>query len=513
MSHQLKREYLIVIRERYRNSSRGKKSLILDEFCHVCGYARKYAIAILNGHIDPSESRPRGRQVKYTTEVVFHLVRLWSAMGMPGSTKLKAALSEWIGYDEHPALQEQPELTSKLLAISRSQMDRLLKPYRTEPQRGISATRPGCNRVKNQIPIQPKDWNVTKPGQQMQGDTVAHCGNALAGQFVNSLTVTDIFSAWTENRALWGKGSAAVIQAMRDIEVKLPFVLSGFKSDSGSEFMNKELIVYFLENRPEVPVKFTRSRPYKKDDNCYVEQKNFTHVRELFGYARLDSQELVELMNRIYTECWGPLQNFFMPTQKLLRKTRIGARIKKEYEPAVTPYQRLMNSLDLTAEQKQALKHRKAALNPFQLQKELKVRLEEFEEILRQRNTGLLAASTCQTAHPAWVRFLHEPIRFYELAQIHHFPLSPHGKRVRALNFCSRMFSLRQIGPNKFQRPPYSKPREQSIHMPNTAFILRSGKIDVHPRGVVFDEAREEVSSQNMIGARALHALKSVSNF
>ena len=392
MSHQLKREYLTLIRERYRNSSRSKKSLILDEFCHVCGYARKYAISILNGHINPCESRPRGRQVKYTAEVVSHLKRLWHMLGMLGSTKLKAALPEWIEYDEHTAIHEQPELKRLLFEISRQQMDRLLKKYRLEPQRGLSTTRPGCNRIKNQIPIQPKDWNITKPGQQMQGDTVAHCGNALVGHFINSLIVTDIFSAWTENRALWGKSSAGVITSMRDIESTLPFNLQGFKCDSGTEFMNYELIAYFKENRPDIPVQFTRSRPYKKDDNCYVEQKNFTHVRELFGYARLDIPELVTLMNSIYTECWCPLQNFFMPTQKLLRKTRIGARIKKEYEPAITPYQRLMHSEHLSDKQKAVLRERKANLNPFHLQKKLKAKLEVFEEILKQRNTGALAA-------------------------------------------------------------------------------------------------------------------------
>ena len=136
----------------------------------------------------------------------------------------------------------------------------------------------------------------------------------------------------------------------------------------------------------------TRSRPYKKDDNCYVEQKNFTHVRQLFGYARFEDSELVPLMNEIYKDYWCPLQNFFMPSQKLLRKTRIGARIKKEYEPAMTPYQRLMNSSTLTEQQKAALKLRNSKLNPFHLQKELQNKLEQFEEILRQRNTGLIAA-------------------------------------------------------------------------------------------------------------------------
>lgn len=390
MSHQLKREYLGAIRERYRNSGRGKKSMILDEFCQVCGYARKYAIAILNGHIEPCDVRPRGRQVKYGAEVIFHLARLWRAMGMPGSTKLKAAIPEWISFDEHPATHEDPRLREKLCQVSRAQMDRILKPYRLRPSSGLSTTRPGPGQIKNQIPIQAKDWNVSEPGQQMQADTVAHCGESLSGTFVNSLTVTDLHTAWTENRALWGKSSGQVIEAMRDIERRLPFKLRGFKSDSGSEFINYELLAYFRENRADVPVHVTRSRPYKKDDNCYVEQKNFTHVRELFGYERFEDRELVTLMNEIYTECWNPLQNFFMPTQKLLRKTRLGSRIKKEYEPALTPFARVMTSTSLTPAQKDSLQLQKQTLNPFQLQKELQLRLEAFEEKLRQRNTGLI---------------------------------------------------------------------------------------------------------------------------
>jgi len=179
---------------------------------------------------------------------------------------------------------------------------------------------------------------------------------------------------------------------MRDIEAKLPFTIHGFKSDSGTEFMNYELIAYFRENRGENPVQMTRSRPYKKDDNCYVEQKNFTHVRELFGYARFDDPELVPLMNEIYAQYWCPLQNFFVPTQKLLRKTRIGARIKKEYERPRTPFQRLMDSKDFPEDRKIALLARKKSLNPFHLQKGLQLKLREFEERLRKRNTGLMAA-------------------------------------------------------------------------------------------------------------------------
>lgn len=392
MSHQLKREYLIAIRKRYLESNRSKKSLILDEFCQVCGYARKYAIAILNGRIEPAGPRPRGRQVRYGLDVVYHLVRLWNAMDRPGSTKFRAAIPEWLEYDGVLQGADDHSLRLKLLTVSRAQVDRLLRNYRLGRQTGLSATRNtlGSRHFRNHIPIQAKDWNVTAPGQQTQGDTVAHCGDSLQGTFAHSLTLTDIFSGWTENRGLWGKTSARVIEAMREMEATLPFRLLGFKSDSGSEFMNHELHAYFRENRPEVPVQFTRSRPYKKDDNCYVEQKNYTHVRQLFGYQRFDDPSLVARMNEIYVQYWCPLQNFFMPTQKLLRKTRVGARMRKEYEKPETPYQRLMNSKDLSDERKQALRERKDLLNPFELQKGLEKKLREFDELLRQQNTGLL---------------------------------------------------------------------------------------------------------------------------
>jgi hypothetical protein len=384
MSYQLRREYLTLIQDRYKNSTHNQKTLILDEFCAVCGYSRKYAIAVLNGKKDPCVRLPRGRTVKYTETVVHHAVRLWRAMGEPGSTKLKAALPEWIDYDDHPDVLADDVLRSKLLEISRAQLDRILRNYRNED--GISTTRHGCKRFMNQIPIQVKDWNAKSPGERTQGDTVAHCGNSLLGSFANSITVTDLYSTWTENRAMWTKGSARVIEAMRDIEANLPFILRGHQTDSGSEYMNYGLLAYFTENRSDV-VQFTRSRPYKKNDNCYVEQKNFTHVRELFGYERIDDESLVDLMNEIYTKYWGPLQNFFMPSQKLLRKTRIGGFIKKEYEPAMTPYRRLMSSDDLTNEQKEALAKRKQEFNPFDLQKKLKKRLVEFDELVRKRNT------------------------------------------------------------------------------------------------------------------------------
>lgn len=392
MSQELKREYLSSIRERYRKSPRVRKSIILDEFCSVCGFTRKYAIRILNGEIDPVGKKPRGRSVKYSAEIIYHIVRLWDRMGRPCSIKLKFALPEWIDHDPDSILRENEIYRKLVLGISRSHLDRVLRQYRISPAKGISGTRRGLKHFRSQIPIEPKDWNVTAPGH-VQSDTVAHCGNALSGGFANTLTVTDIHSTWTEVRGIWGKGAIRVVEAMRSIEEALPFNINTFKSDSGSEFLNHEMMVYLRTSRPDCPIKMIRSRPYKKDDNCYVEQKNFTHVRELLGYDRIGQSDLVPLMNEIYNEYWCPLQNYFIPSMKLLRKTRIGARIKKEYDIPKTPYQRLMECPEISEEQKERLRNRKKTLNPFELQEGLERKLRAFQEVLRQRSAGLLNAA------------------------------------------------------------------------------------------------------------------------
>jgi len=365
--------------------------MILEEFVTVCGYSRKYAIRILNGDVDPLERKHRGRVVKYSGEVVYHLVRLWNAMGRPCSIRFKAALPEWIEFDPDPILRENIHLRELVLGVSRAHLDRLLRPYRTSSERGLSSTRQGLKSFRNRIPIEPKDWNVKGPGH-VQSDTVAHCGNSLEGGFANTLTVTDIHTTWTETRGIWGKGAIRVIDAMREIEKALPFGITNFKSDSGSEFMNFELQNYFTSRENE-PVRMTRSRPYKKDDNCYVEQKNFTHVREIFGYERIAQSDLVPLMNEIYAEYWCPLQNYFVPSMKILRKTRIGARIKKEYDQPRTPFQRLMECPEIAEERKEKIRKIRAGLNPFKLQEGLDQKLKAFQELLRQRNTGRLQAA------------------------------------------------------------------------------------------------------------------------
>jgi len=379
MSPQAKWEYLEAIRGRYRSSGRRDKGLILDEFCAVCGYSRKYAVRLLSRGRPRRRNRP-GPPRRYGPEVVTVLKRIWLAAEQMCSKRLKAALPLWLPHYErkYGAL---PEATrQRVLALSPATMDRLLKPIRAKSGRkGLSGTRPGTL-LRQQIPIQTQPWDITQPGF-LEADTVAHCGNSLAGSFIWSLTFTDIYSGWTENRAVWNKGSAGVLAQIQDIEEQLAFPLLGFDSDNGSEFLNHHLWRYFAQ-RP-APVAFTRSRPYRKNDNAHVEQKHWTHVRQLFGYDRFDRPQMLDPMNRLYAQEWSLLQNYFCPSMKLKSKERLGARYRRCYESPRTPYERLLACDQIAPQAKQRLQQTFASLDPFALKKGIERQLKIIFNLLR----------------------------------------------------------------------------------------------------------------------------------
>lgn len=375
----------MAILERYQKSSKKDKKLILDEFCAICGYSRKYAIRVLNGQLIIPVTK-RGTKPKYTAEVQNYLKGLWHAMGRICSKRMKKALPEWLTYDSNSQLTEPIKI--QLTSISPATIDRLLRSERKG--KGRSTTTPSRYWYKSRIPIQAEDSHIKDPGF-VTSDTVAHCGEAIAGSYAHSLTVTDLASAWTENRALWRKGKTAVCIAMKDVEESIPFPITGFKSDCGTEFINDELFKYFIERTS--PVQFYRSRPYQKNDNCHVEQKNLTHVRRLFGYDRFDSTELVDLMNDIYKNYWNPLQNFFIPTMKLIEKKRVEAKIKKKFDEPKTPYNRVIESESVSNELKEKLTIRKNQLNPFELRRGLEIKLKIFSEKVKQSKCILQTAA------------------------------------------------------------------------------------------------------------------------
>jgi hypothetical protein len=384
MGKTTKREYLAAIWSRYRRVGRRFKSKILDEFCAICGYTRKYAIQLLARSLGRAKKRPGPRR-QYDGAVLAALKAIWLLSEQMCSKRLKAALPIWLPFYEQAAGVLLPEVRQKILRLSPATIDRLLRPVRARyPGKGFCGTRPGTW-LKHQIPIRTEHWDAQRPGY-LEADTVAHCGNSLSGDFVWSLTFTDVFSQWTENRAVWNKGAMDVVRQIRDVEQQLPFAILAFDVDNGSEFLNHHLWRYFT-HRPQ-RVHLTRSRPYKKNDQAHVEQKNWTHVRQLLGYQRIEDRSVIPLIDDLYRS-WAQLHNFFCPTLKLLRKSRQGAKTRRYYSPPQTPYQRLLACSELLPEDRERLQASYAQLNPLELKKGIESKLRKVFDHLRTRSGQL----------------------------------------------------------------------------------------------------------------------------
>ena len=380
MGGKSKKEYLLAIWGRYQRVGRRFKSKILDEFCSVCGYARKYAIGLLSRK-PGCKSKRRGPRRHYDAQVLEPLKVIWLQSEQMCSKRLKAALPVWLPFYEHKHVKLAEPIRKKLLRISPATIDRLLKKTRARyPGKGLCGTRPG-KLLKVQIPIRTDNHDIDRPGF-LEADTVAHCGTSMAGSFIWSATFTDIFSQWTENRAVWNKGSTDVLREVKDLEKTVPFELLGFDVDNGSEFLTYHLWRYLLD-RPR-PIPMTRSRAYRKNDQAHVEQKNWTHVRQLLGYQRLEQPELIPLINDLYRS-WGLFHNYFCPSLKLRSKVRKGSKTLRKYFKPQTPYQRLLECPHLTQDQKEKLRTQYQTLDPFDLKEQIEKKLKSVFDMARVR--------------------------------------------------------------------------------------------------------------------------------
>lgn len=369
MSSPSKREYLYSIRIRYQTSPKGVKTMILDEFCRVCAYDRKYAIRLLHSkphRLEDVHPTKGGRPATYHhPEILAFLKRLWIASNLVCGKRLKAMIALWLAFDDTGISQHNRTL---LLTISAATIDRLLSPLRSRySKKGLATTKPG-SLLKKHIPINTNQWNERTPGF-IEADTVAHCGTSMAGMFVFTLNTVDLATGWTEQRALWGKGEQGVLAALKSIEADLPFALKGFDCDNGSEFLNWTILKHFQNRRP--PVHYTRSREYQKNDNAHIEGKNWTHIRQYLGYDRFEDQRMVALMNDLYCSEWRLLLNFFLPSVKLLAKERIKSKTVKRFDAPKTPFQRLIESKKVSQGTKDRLQLLCSTLNPFTLQKNM----------------------------------------------------------------------------------------------------------------------------------------------
>jgi len=361
MSLSAKRESLARIHGRYQRAGRPHKTRILDEFCATCGYHRKAALRLLHRPLPTAPPKRSGPKIIYDPAQVLPVLKaVWLASDQLCSKLLKAALPEWLEHHQRRCAPLPEAFREKLLKISPAQIDRLLRPARVQhPKKGLAATRPGTL-LRHAVPTRSGPPDTTRPGS-VEADTVAHCDDSIEGDDVNSLTFTELFSGWTENRAVWNKSAAAVLVQLKELEILVPYEMKDFHTDNGGEFLNWALHRHLTGRAVKLP--WTRSRAYRKNDNAHCEQKNWTHVRQLLGYGRLEDPELCAKINALYRELWEPLHNHFCPSAKLVSKDRHGAKVRRRHDRPTTPCDRLLASPHLAKATKARLRAERAALH------------------------------------------------------------------------------------------------------------------------------------------------------
>ena len=379
MSQRSKREMIEAVRPRYLKATKAGKEQILDEFIAITGYHRKYAIRVLKHGPKPKGLKKPGRRKVYEGAVVQALAQIWEIYGRICSKRLQPFLPEGVAILERcQEINLDPEVKQPLLSMSRATIDRCLKNARfTHPQHGLATTKPG-SLLKQAIPIRTfTPWEKERPGF-LEIDLVAHCGQSVDGIYLNTLTATDLATGWTECRALPNKTQVAVSQAIEAMRHDLPFPLLGLDSDNGSEFINDNLYRYCLSEH----ITFTRSRPYQKNDQAHVEQKNWSVVRHTVGYDRLETPEELALLTSIYANLRLYI-NFFQPVLKLIAKERVDGKTIRTYDQAQTPYRRVLALDSLPLQIKARLTAQYVQLNPVKLRANIDAKIAQLWKIVR----------------------------------------------------------------------------------------------------------------------------------
>lgn len=398
---------------KYRRSSKKRKGQMLDDFVEATGYNRVYGAQVLRGHGKRVEVKPGvvlegsarhksprgGRKRQYGPEALNALKKIWKCMDYLCGKRLAATLPEVV-----PRLMRCGELKvsrsvrEKLLGISASTIDRLLAPERKKfTLKGRGHTKPGTL-LKHQIPVRTfSQWDDAKPGF-LEIDLVGHDGGSTAGEYCQTLDATDVATGWSEQIAVPTKAQRWVFEAIKQMRERLPFDLLGLDSDNGGEFINHQLTKYCVDEE----ITFTRSRACRKNDNCYVEQKNWTIVRRFAGYGRFESDEACQCLNELYVVLHDYV-NFFMPSMKLIEKVREGSQVRKRYDTPKTPYQRALESPLIDRQTKRRLKAHYAPLNPAALHRQIQRLQKEMTRNVVRPGQGKPIPYRPSASHP-WRR-------------------------------------------------------------------------------------------------------------
>jgi len=368
------------VRKRYQRSRKKDKTRILDEFIKNTGYNRSYARFILGSL--KKQGRKRKHVIRkriYDASVFYPLRTIWIAADGICGQRLAPFIPDLLkSLEKNKELRVRKEVRRKLLSIGSATIDRMLKATKKGYElKGRSTTKPGTL-LRSTIPVRTfSDWDEKRPGF-FETDLVALCGESVRGDYVNALNLTDVASGWIGLEAIMGKAQSRVHPAVERIRKRLPFPMLGIDPDNGTEFINWLLKRYCDDH----DITFTRIRPYRKNDNCYVEQKNYTVVRRFLGYARFDTEKQLQIIQEIL-RLVEVYVNFFQPVMRLKSKKRIGSHVKKTYDTARTPYQRLVVSGILNEEQKQRLQNLYDSLNPLDLKRNINRLTDKLNKTLR----------------------------------------------------------------------------------------------------------------------------------
>lgn len=375
-------EYLKVIREKYfKAGTRKEKTQLLDEYCGNTGQSRKYVIwKIHKGMAKPKQRKKR--EETYGGQVRAALAKIWEIFDHPCGQRLKPLLEREVDrLREFGEVAISDEVALKLKMMSPATIDRKLKHEREYLQlvRAKGGSKPGYL-LKQKIPIRLTQWDTSQVGY-LEADLVVHCGSSTLGEYINTVSATDVSSGWWEGEAIMGKSQEGSFWALKEIRKRTPFGWKGLDSDNGSEFINQLLYKYCQREGLE----FTRSRANRKNDNAYIEEKNWTHVRKVFGYLRYDTYEELAIMNDLYGNELRLYKNFFQPVMKLESKERIGGKVKRRYQQARTPYQRLMESGQLPQGVEEELRAIYLSLNPAELKRQIDAKLEKLYKAYEEK--------------------------------------------------------------------------------------------------------------------------------
>jgi len=381
MSLETRREVMIKLRARYRGAGFKYRVKLIDQAVQLFGYHRKSAIRFLGAA--PRVPRPRpGRPCKYDWEAMLPALKaIWLCGQQPCGKRLAAMMPDWIpGYEAYHRSLSAP-LKEQLFSASSATLDRMLAPLRARHARKTMATKPGAM-LRQEIPIRGGAWQESEAGW-LEADTVSLSGGSAAGEVIWMLDSTDICTTWVEMRAMFGRGQHAAVEQLAHIEGLLPFPWLGLDSDNGGEFINRHVLKWCQQKRSE-PIYYTRSRPYRSNDNAHIEQKNWTHVRQWFGYERHDNPEAAALINDLSSGELRQFQNLFTPSMKLESRSRTPeGKERRAYGPAVTPFARVMACAQVTVQKKTEIQTLKASLNPFALEMAIQKKLRAIHRVRR----------------------------------------------------------------------------------------------------------------------------------